>query len=70
MIFPVVTKKKAISGINRNLMIGVLQILFKQEATWALDDDEIGEVGRARKRKMKRFIQKESFGMPLLTEAP
>ena len=39
-----------------------LQILLKKEAHWALGDDAIGEVGGARMRKMKRFVQKGVFG--------
>ena len=38
-----------------------LQILLKKQASWALGDDEIREVGEARKRKRKRFVQKGVF---------
>ena len=43
------------------MTICVLQILLKKETSWALGNDEIGEVGGARKRKMKGFIQKRVF---------
>ena len=43
------------------MTICALQILLEKETSWALGDDEIGEVGGARKRKMKGFIQKRVF---------
>ena len=51
-----------IPRINRDLTICALQILFKKEISWALVDDEIDKVGGARKKKMKRFVQKRVFG--------
>ena len=44
------------------MSICALQILLKKETSWALGDNEIGEVGGARKRKMKGFVQKRVFG--------
>ena len=40
------------------MTICTLQILLKKESSWALGDDEIGG---ARRRKMKRFVQKGVF---------
>ena len=44
----------------------VLQILSKKEASWAFGNDEISEVGGARRRKMKKFFQKRVFGDAVL----
>ena len=57
-----VTEKIVIPRINRDLTICALQILLKKETSSAVGDDEIGEVGGARKRKMKGFVQKRVSG--------
>ena len=39
--------------VNRDLTICALQILLKKETSWALGDDEIGEVGSEEEKDEK-----------------